>query len=89
MDKSTVLQYENLSAEDLQKEAQRATREWMFRPGPIMTFTKSLTNIASIRSLLNIGFQQARWALCSRTQRTKNFPSLLLQTPVSAGVCLL
>ena len=63
MDKSTVLQYENLSAEDLQKEAQRATREWMFRPGPIMTFAKSLTNVASIRSLINIGFQQARWAL--------------------------
>jgi anaerobic magnesium-protoporphyrin IX monomethyl ester cyclase len=63
MDKSTVLQYENLTAEDLQKEAQRATREWMFRPGPIMTFAKSLTNIASIRSLINIGFQQARWAL--------------------------
>ena len=63
MDKSTVLQYDNLSAEELQKEAQRATREWMFRPGPIMTFAKSLTNIASIRSLLNIGFQQARWAL--------------------------
>lgn len=63
MDKSTVLQYDNLSAEDLQREAQRATREWMFRPGPIMTFAKSLTNIASIKSLLNIGFQQARWAL--------------------------
>ncbi len=63
MDKSTVLQYDNLSAEELQKEAQRATREWMFRPGPIMTFAKSLTNVASLRSLLNIGFQQARWAL--------------------------
>jgi anaerobic magnesium-protoporphyrin IX monomethyl ester cyclase len=63
MDKSTVLQYENLSAEELQKEAQRATREWMFRPGPIMTFARSLTNVASIKSLINIGFQQARWAL--------------------------
>lgn len=63
MDKSTVLQYGNLSAEDLQREAQRATREWMLRPGPIMTFAKSLTNVASIKSLLNIGFQQARWAL--------------------------
>ncbi|MBZ0301871.1 MAG: radical SAM protein, partial [Anaerolineae bacterium] len=63
MDKSTVLQYGNLSAEDLQKEAQRATREWMFRPGPVMTFMKSMTNIASIRQLLNIGFEQARWAL--------------------------
>lgn len=63
MDKSTVLQYANLSAEDLQKEAQRATREWMFRPGPILTFARSMTNVASIKSLLNIGFQQARWAL--------------------------
>ena len=63
MDKSTVLQYDNLSAEELQKWAQRATREWMFRPGPIMTFAKSLTNVASLKSLINIGFQQARWAL--------------------------
>jgi radical SAM superfamily enzyme YgiQ (UPF0313 family) len=63
MDKSTVLQYGNLSAEDLQKEAQRATREWMFRPGPILTFAKSMTNLASIRQLVNIGFEQARWAL--------------------------
>jgi radical SAM superfamily enzyme YgiQ (UPF0313 family) len=67
MDKSTVLQYSNLSAADLQKEAQRATREWMFRPGPIMTFAKSMTNLASIKQLLNIGFEQARWALFPNT----------------------
>ena len=63
MDKSTVLQYENLSAEDLEREAKRAAREWMLRPGPIMTYAKTLTNIASLRSALDIGFQQLRWAL--------------------------
>jgi len=63
MDRSTVLQYENLSAEDLEKEAKRAMREWMFRPGPVITFAKSLTNFAAFRSALNVGFQQLRWAL--------------------------
>ncbi len=43
MDRSTVLQYSNLSAEDLETEARRAMREWMFRPGPVITFLKSLT----------------------------------------------
>lgn len=63
MDRSTVLQYENLSAEDLEREAKRAMREWMFRPGPMLTFAKTLTNFAAFRSALNVGFQQLRWAL--------------------------
>jgi len=63
MDRSTVLQYSNLSAEDLEKEAKRAMREWMFRPGPIMTFAKSLTNFGALRSAINVGFQQVKWAL--------------------------
>jgi radical SAM superfamily enzyme YgiQ (UPF0313 family) len=63
MDQSTVLQYGNLNAEDLEREARRAMREWMFRPGPIMTYLKTLRNVAALRSALNVGFQQARWAL--------------------------
>ena len=34
MDKGTVLEYENLSAEDLLYWQRRAFREWAFRPGP-------------------------------------------------------
>jgi radical SAM superfamily enzyme YgiQ (UPF0313 family) len=67
MDKSTVLQYDNLSAEDLEREAKRAMREWMFRPGPIWTFAKSLTNFAAFRSAVDVGFQQLRWALFPNT----------------------
>ncbi|MBN8619010.1 MAG: radical SAM protein [Anaerolineae bacterium] len=63
MDQSTVLQYSNLSAEDLEREARRAMREWMFRPGPVITYLKSLRNIAALRSAINVGFQQAKWAL--------------------------
>jgi len=63
MDQSTVLQYANLSAEDLEREARRAMREWMLRPGPIMTFAKSLTNFGALRSALNVGMQQLKWAL--------------------------
>ncbi len=63
MDQSTVLQYANLSAEDLEREARRAMREWMLRPGPIMTFAKSLTNFGALRSAINVGMQQLKWAL--------------------------
>lgn len=63
MDQSTVLQYGNLNAEDLEREARRAMREWMFRPGPIWTFAKSLTNLGALRSAVNVGFQQLKWTL--------------------------
>lgn len=63
MDQSTVLQYSNLSAEDLEKEARRAMREWMFRPGPILTYLKSLRNIAALQSAFNVAFQQIKWTL--------------------------
>ena len=63
MDQSTVLQYSNLSAEELVSEARRAMREWMFRPGPVITYLKTLRNVSALRSALNVGFQQAKWAL--------------------------
>ena len=63
MDRSTVLQYSNLSAEDLESEARRAMREWMFRPGPVITYLKSLRNIGALRSAINVGMQQVKWTL--------------------------
>ncbi len=63
MDQSTVLQYSNLSAEDLESEARRAMREWMFRPGPVITYLKSLRNIGALRSAINVGMQQVKWTL--------------------------
>jgi anaerobic magnesium-protoporphyrin IX monomethyl ester cyclase len=63
MDRSTVLQYSNLSAEDMEAEARRAMREWMFRPAPVITFLKSLTHLGALRSAFNVAFQQLKWTL--------------------------
>jgi anaerobic magnesium-protoporphyrin IX monomethyl ester cyclase len=63
MDRSTVLQYSNLSAEDMEAEARRAMREWMFRPAPVITFMKSLTHLGALRSAFNVAFQQLKWTL--------------------------
>ena len=44
MDQSTVLDYGNLTAEQLEYWQKRATfTEWSLRPGPMMTFVKGST----------------------------------------------
>jgi radical SAM superfamily enzyme YgiQ (UPF0313 family) len=57
MDKSTVLDYENLSAEQLNYWQKRATREWTFRPGPILTILKGLNTWAGFKSAVSAGWQ--------------------------------
>jgi len=57
MDKSTVLDYENLSAEALNYWQKRATREWMFRPAPIWTIVKGLNTWAGFKSAVSAGLQ--------------------------------
>ncbi len=42
MDRCTVLEYPNLSAEKLEQWAKVAFRKWAFRPGPLWTFSKML-----------------------------------------------
>jgi anaerobic magnesium-protoporphyrin IX monomethyl ester cyclase len=55
MDKGTVLDYENLSAERLLYWQKRAFREWAFRPGPIMTYMKMLlSDVSTLRSALSV-----------------------------------
>ncbi len=61
MDRSTVLAYPHLSAEQLESHAQRAFREWALRPGPIWTFIKSINSLSVVRSALDIGLQQLAW----------------------------
>ncbi|TEU17435.1 MAG: radical SAM protein [Anaerolineales bacterium] len=61
MDRSTVLDYPGLSAEQLEQAAQRAFREWAMRPGPVWTFLKSLNSLATLRSALSIGLQHLSW----------------------------
>ncbi len=62
MDRSTVLDYPNLKAEDLERWAKRAFREWAFRPGPMLTYLKMLVgDPALIRSAARIGLETLGW----------------------------
>jgi len=57
-----VLDYPNLSAEDLEGWAKRAFREWAFRPGPMWTYVKMLLNDpAVLKSAIRIGIETLGW----------------------------
>lgn len=63
MDKGTVLDYPNLSAERLLYWQKRAFREWAFRPGPMMTYLKMLlSDWSTVKSALSVGMQHLSWA---------------------------
>ena len=63
MDRSTVLDYPHLRAEDLERWAQRAFREWALRPGPMWTYLKMLLGSPSLwRPTLEIGLESLGWA---------------------------
>jgi len=61
MDKSTVLDYPGLKAEQLEYWQKRAFREWALRPGPMWTYLTSINSLSAIRSALDIGFQTLKW----------------------------
>lgn len=64
MDKGTVLQYENLSAEDLLYWQRRAFREWAFRPGPALTYLKMLlSDPQTFKRAVRVGLEHVGWAL--------------------------
>lgn len=64
MDKGTVLQYENLSAEDLMYWQRRAFREWAFRPGPMKTYAKMLfSDWRTFKRALRVGIEHLGWAM--------------------------
>ncbi|MCX6043813.1 MAG: radical SAM protein [Chloroflexi bacterium] len=62
MDKSTVLDYGNISAERLEYWQKRATREWSLRPGPMLTFLKGLNTWEGTKSAINVGWQMLQFA---------------------------
>lgn len=62
MDQSTVLDYANLTAEQLEYWQKRATREWSLRPGPIWTFLKGLNSWEGAKSAINVGWQMLQFA---------------------------
>jgi anaerobic magnesium-protoporphyrin IX monomethyl ester cyclase len=61
MDKSTVLDYPGLTAEELEYWQKRAFREWAFRPGPIWTYLKSINGPSVLKSALEIGLSTLGW----------------------------
>jgi len=63
MDRSTVLDYPGLSAEQLEYWQRRAFREWAMRPGPILTYLKSANSLGALRSFFEIGWQTLSWVL--------------------------
>ncbi|HEX5415652.1 MAG TPA: radical SAM protein, partial [Chloroflexota bacterium] len=63
MDNSTVLQYDNLSAEDLMYWQKRAFREWAMRPGPVWTYLKMLlSDTHTFKRAVRVGMEHLRWA---------------------------
>jgi len=62
MDKGTVLDYPDLTAERLLYWQKRAWREWAFRPGPMLTYIKMLlSDYSTFRSALSVGIQHLAW----------------------------
>ncbi len=88
MDKSTVLDYENITAERLEYWQKRATREWSLRPGPMWTFAKGLNSWEGFKSAMNVGWQMLNFlrdnSACSDgTYRTP--AQVLLLLPCAGG----
>ncbi len=61
MDQSTVLDYGNLTAEQLEQWQKRATREWSLRPGPMLTFVKGLNSWEGFKSAVDVGLQMLQF----------------------------
>jgi anaerobic magnesium-protoporphyrin IX monomethyl ester cyclase len=62
MDKGTVLEYDNLSSEDLLYWQRRAFREWAFRPGPMFTYLKMLSSDPrTFKRALRVGIEHLEW----------------------------
>lgn len=61
MDQGTVLDYENMKAEDLLAWQKKAFREWAFRPGPMITFIKSMNSWTGFLSAVDIALQAVGW----------------------------
>ena len=83
MDKGTVLQYDNLSAEDLLYWQRRAFREWALRPGPFITYLKMLfSDPHTFKRALRVGLEHFSWAV--RPQRRPHLTSFRDGAIVSA-----
>jgi radical SAM superfamily enzyme YgiQ (UPF0313 family) len=77
MDRGTVLDYPNLSAERLLYWQKRAFREWAFRPGPMLTYLKMLlSDWSTVKTALSVGLQHLNWStMDSGVPTSGNVPS--------------
>lgn len=79
MDRSTVLDYPNLPAEELERWARRAFRAWALRPGPMLTYLRMLLGSPSLwRPALEIGLESLGWLTGGKTKCEETPPSSLL-----------
>jgi anaerobic magnesium-protoporphyrin IX monomethyl ester cyclase len=75
MDKGTVLQYDNLSAEDLMYWQKRAFREWALRPGPAWTYMKMLvSDTRTFKRAVRVGLEHLRWATSKQPHLDASMP---------------
>ncbi len=58
---STVVEYPNLTAEQIERAARRAARAWSLRPGPLWTFLKEMRHPETLRQWLQIGVRYLSW----------------------------
>jgi radical SAM superfamily enzyme YgiQ (UPF0313 family) len=85
MDQGTVLEYENLSAEDMLYWQRRAFREWALRPGPMMTYLKMLcSDLRTFKRAVRVGVEHVGWALRRERSRTDG-AKRLAETPVGTS----
>jgi anaerobic magnesium-protoporphyrin IX monomethyl ester cyclase len=61
MEESTVLDYPEMKAEDLEYWQKRAFREWALRPGPALTYGKMLLDPANLRTTVDAGLKYLSW----------------------------
>jgi hypothetical protein len=66
MDRSTVLNYPDLTADELEYHAKRAFREWALRPGPALTYLRSMNSRATFKSALSLGVEHLKWVVSAR-----------------------
>jgi anaerobic magnesium-protoporphyrin IX monomethyl ester cyclase len=63
MDRTTALNYPHLSNRDLEYHAKRAFREWALRPGPALTYLKSMNSWATVKPALSLGVGHLKWII--------------------------
>ncbi|MGN6700001.1 MAG: B12-binding domain-containing radical SAM protein, partial [Thermomicrobiales bacterium] len=61
MDRTTALNYPHLSNRDLEYHAKRAFREWALRPGPALTYLKSMNSWETVKPALSMGVEHLKW----------------------------